>query len=342
MNKRANRVLVLVCLAPVFFIPGCSRYRIIRTDPFYESFLEKTSLIMTEEEIDIYSHLPDEGAKAAFIEDFWKIRDPIPGTLENENKMEFERRVAFANEWFGNPGGSCLRRAGFGKSESGWGWNTDKGVAYIVIGPPDLVGIRDFQEAWEGIEPEDGYRLCLSDKWFYVRLKLPLFFRNDLSSYDPEETLPEAAEPQIRTLSANTDKMEQAKMEWVAIEYRQSRAVPLRFKASYKNENLTIRIPIQSVSFRASDDGTLTAKFDVEIRVYCDRRKLDSLQKSQAYLFTQSEAEALSRLEIAIPYVPPRKGRYLFDIVVTSDDPSAVGRCRNYVKARISTLAREM
>jgi len=66
-------------------------------NPFYESFFEKTSLIMTDEEIKIYKCIPDKESKEEFIREFWQIRDPDLDTEENENKIEFERRIEYAN-----------------------------------------------------------------------------------------------------------------------------------------------------------------------------------------------------------------------------------------------------
>ncbi len=59
----------------------------------------------------------------AFL-DFWKRRDPTPGTERNELMDEYYRRVQYANEHFG------------GMRE---GWKTDMGMVYIMLGPPNDV-----------------------------------------------------------------------------------------------------------------------------------------------------------------------------------------------------------
>ena len=86
---------ILICKA------GCVSLFRNSKDPYFESFYEKTRLIMVDEEKKIYKSLPDSASRREFIREFWKIRDPDPSTEENENKIEFERRIAFANEWFG-------------------------------------------------------------------------------------------------------------------------------------------------------------------------------------------------------------------------------------------------
>lgn len=55
---------------------------------------------------------------------YWKERDPSPATLENEILNEYYRRVDFANKNF----------KGFYD-----GWQTDMGMVYITLGPPNQV-----------------------------------------------------------------------------------------------------------------------------------------------------------------------------------------------------------
>jgi GWxTD domain-containing protein len=57
-----------------------------------------------------------------FIEEFWNRRDPDPDTEENEFKNAYEARIKKANELFG------VGQAGF---------YTDRGMIYVLFGPPD-------------------------------------------------------------------------------------------------------------------------------------------------------------------------------------------------------------
>ena len=54
----------------------------------------------------------------------WKDMDPTPNTEHNELMDEYYRRVSYANENF-----------------DGWkdGWETDRGMIYILFGPPDQI-----------------------------------------------------------------------------------------------------------------------------------------------------------------------------------------------------------
>ena len=54
----------------------------------------------------------------------WKERDPTPNTERNELMEEYYERVSYVNEHF-----------------DGWqpGWETDRGMIYILFGPPDEI-----------------------------------------------------------------------------------------------------------------------------------------------------------------------------------------------------------
>jgi hypothetical protein len=97
MKKRSSGFCAVACLAAAALLLSisCSLGWNMRKDPLFETFLEKTSLIMLEEEIETYRHLPDVASKREFIAEFWRVRDPSPNTEENEARNEFERRVAF-------------------------------------------------------------------------------------------------------------------------------------------------------------------------------------------------------------------------------------------------------
>ncbi|CUS78465.1 GWxTD domain-containing protein [Candidatus Kryptonium thompsonii] len=79
--------------------------------------------IATPEEINRYKQLKGEDAKRKFLADFWVKRDPDKSTPINEMKIEYFKRVEYANQHFS-----------VGNKE---GWKTDRGRVYIMYGPPD-------------------------------------------------------------------------------------------------------------------------------------------------------------------------------------------------------------
>jgi GWxTD domain-containing protein len=81
--------------------------------------------IASDQENDEMNSLRTPEQQKEFWEDFWKRRDPSPGTPENERMDEFYKRVQYANQHFGT--GAAI------------GWKTDMGRIYIVNGQPDEV-----------------------------------------------------------------------------------------------------------------------------------------------------------------------------------------------------------
>lgn len=78
--------------------------------------------IITPAERSAFKKLATDEERDQFIEEFWRRRNPTPGSAENSFKEEFYRRIAYANEHF---------------SSGIPGWKTDRGHIYIMYGPPD-------------------------------------------------------------------------------------------------------------------------------------------------------------------------------------------------------------
>ncbi len=79
----------------------------------------------TAEEVNAYLALDDDAAAAAFIEEFWQRRDPLPGEEGNPVHELFERRSAEAD--------SLYTEAAFP------GGRTDRGTIHVLYGPPERV-----------------------------------------------------------------------------------------------------------------------------------------------------------------------------------------------------------
>jgi GWxTD domain-containing protein len=109
-------------------------------DHFAQWLNADVTLIITEEEEEVFSNLTTPEEKARFIEQFWYRRDPDPSTPINELRDEHYRRIAFANERF---------QSGIA------GWKTDRGRIYVIHGPPDEIvsypsGGRYLRQGHEG------------------------------------------------------------------------------------------------------------------------------------------------------------------------------------------------
>src|SRR5438105_3039684 len=80
----------------------------------FRDWLERdVAYIITKEERDEFIRLPTDEARDKFIQQFWDIRKPEPGSPSNSYKDEIYKRIAFAN-------------ARFGVGSGVEGWRTDR------------------------------------------------------------------------------------------------------------------------------------------------------------------------------------------------------------------------
>ncbi len=90
----------------------------------FRDWLERdVAYIITKDERDSFLKLTNDEDREKFIETFWEIRNPSPGSLTNTYKDELYQRIAFADARFGIGSGVD-------------GWRTDRGRTYITLGPP--------------------------------------------------------------------------------------------------------------------------------------------------------------------------------------------------------------
>jgi GWxTD domain-containing protein len=113
----------LLAVSLVTSLASCSMSgRAVRTFPAPDKqFLSEVRYIITRQEKKLFTSLGPEERKQ-FVEDFWKKRDPSPGTDENEFRDEYYARIDKANHLF---------------REGSSGWLTDRGRAYILLGDPE-------------------------------------------------------------------------------------------------------------------------------------------------------------------------------------------------------------
>ncbi len=153
-----RKALIFLILVPQFFSfqLQSSQKSSKELPPFYRKWLEEEVVyIITEKERDIFLQLTTDRERRLFTDAFWKIRDPTPGTPENEYKEEHYKRIAYANKFLG-------------RETSRAGWMTDRGRVYIILGPP--VSIDRFPQRMM-VQP--------SEIWFYhgdPQLGLPTAF----------------------------------------------------------------------------------------------------------------------------------------------------------------------
>jgi len=122
-GKLLSALLVFSLVIPLSF----SSLQENRLSEFHKKWLEEEVVyIITPAEREVFLKLETGRERDAFIEEFWRQRDPTPGTPRNEFREEHYSRIVFANQTFGR--GTPME-----------GWRTDRGKYYIMLGRPDNV-----------------------------------------------------------------------------------------------------------------------------------------------------------------------------------------------------------
>jgi GWxTD domain-containing protein len=95
----------------------------------HKDWLETVGPIITQTEKEIFMKLKSE-ERTRFIQIFWRQRDSMPDTPQNEFYEEYMKRVQFAD-------------ANFGRQSSRRGSQTERGYYYLLLGPPINRAIYD-------------------------------------------------------------------------------------------------------------------------------------------------------------------------------------------------------
>lgn len=86
--------------------------------------------IASSSEISKMKNAKTSKEKSDLFKAFWKKLDPTPSTQENEVFDEYYRRIAYANAHF---------------SRYFAGWQSDMGMVFVLLGPPDSIDRHPFE-----------------------------------------------------------------------------------------------------------------------------------------------------------------------------------------------------
>ena len=211
-----KNIILLFLIFPLIFQPPLEAKKNPRLPLAYKKWLEEEVVyIVTPKEKKAFKQLETDKQRNLFIEEFWRQRDPVPSSPQNEFREEHYRRIEYAKKWFGR---------GLPKP----GWLTERGRIYVLLGEPisrqmfydDRIYPADlwFYQGGKGLEP-----------FFYV-----LFFKRkgagDYKIYSPLrdgpnalciETSDIASEAAIQQSARNrffTGKRQEAEIGGVAYE----------------------------------------------------------------------------------------------------------------------------
>jgi GWxTD domain-containing protein len=116
------------------------------------------------------------GAKRRFLAEFWKRRDPSPGTPRNERREQFYQAIAYADAHYREPGKNAPD-----------GWRTDRGRVYAKNGTPDdilqrpKVAYGEAFEVWKYTRGKARYYIFADRTGFGA---YQLIYSNDVSETD--------------------------------------------------------------------------------------------------------------------------------------------------------------
>ncbi len=294
MNPRAHRLLVSLGL--IACLGACASTRVVRElDPESREFYSKVRYIITAEEKKAFLALPAEG-RSAFIEDFWKRRDPTPATEENEFKTEYFRRIDTANRLFSGGGAP--------------GWLQDRGRIYITLGPPDHREVYPRGVTFYGVPTE---------YWWYGFFPIRFVDERWVDDYriDPDDAI------QISQIT-------QAQTQWnLPLEGLSKNALPwaptlpgleIRIeKADGEGARVMLSLPYKNIWMKAQGDR-LEAGLEVTMTAR-DAAGEEAWSFAQTYplsLATDRLKEALAGSFTAEAVAPLRPGSYTLTVTVTN------------------------
>lgn len=117
-------------------------------------------ILGTREEQQKFRSLIASEERAAFINEFWKRRDPTPDTPRNEFQETFVRRAEFADKSF--------------STRDGLGAMSDRGKVFILLGEPAYVRRRPITQK-DAIYIFDDYLINGTiEQWVYTRDQMPM------------------------------------------------------------------------------------------------------------------------------------------------------------------------
>jgi GWxTD domain-containing protein len=125
---RSSKAIALAVLAALLWqgtllLGAQDKVRVKDLAPQYQDWLKLVTYIIKDKERDVFLSLTSDRDRDLFIQAFWRLRDPTPGTPENEFQVEHTKRFQEAN-----------RKFRFGSAREGW--MTDRGRIYIILGEP--------------------------------------------------------------------------------------------------------------------------------------------------------------------------------------------------------------
>lgn len=122
ISRGAAFLVILSVFLSIPALPAAAQKQ--KLEKSYQEWLDRdVAYIITTAERKAFLNLASDDTRDRFIQNFWELRNPTPGSPENTFKDEVYKRVAYANAHYS-----------IGSGEDGW--RSDRGRTYITLGPP--------------------------------------------------------------------------------------------------------------------------------------------------------------------------------------------------------------
>jgi GWxTD domain-containing protein len=311
MIKKIFLTVFFMSLVSCFF-DSCRGNQIEKKlDPESSNFMSLVRYIITPEEYDEFTHLPVQ-EREKFIENFWKRRDPDPDTEENEFKEAYFTRLEEAQEIF---------------RESAGGYLTDRGMIYVLFGPPDYVYHSKVStyDRNRGVQEQWFYYLLL-DK--YHNVEINFIDRFGSSSFSGPLNFSAGKFELDRRGPSVLPLIQEAKESFLKPGQNKFFKYAIRIKKLDKEGDgvklsIQIKIPYKKIWFSKVEDK-MKAIFSVNAKIL-DDSKNKIWEHERDYSFTISEKEVQELLKVRKEYVIEipaalETGKYSLHINITDNN----------------------
>lgn len=256
-------------------------------------FLTKVQYIISKDEEKFYKNLPEE-KQEEFIQQFWDIRDPDPDTPENEFKEEYFNRIDDANKQF-----TAARE----------GWLTDRGKAYILLGPPNYV-----ENYPMGGNPINTFSRNPYSVWHYTDFYLIFVDNRNDGDYQIQYT-------DLGNIADVQEAFQKAKMGLKYLDKKLGYNFELK-RNKQKSNILVFSIETESITF-AADGDNMVAEVQIQLKLK-NKSFVDmwSYSNSHTIQFAKSDTHIPKKVTLEIPLGKEiQKGNYFcFTSLKRSDE----------------------
>jgi len=298
-SRRGARLAVpAIALLLAALGAACGSYRLIRRlDLDSRDFISKVRYLITSEERRIFLNLPSS-ERPAFMDEFWKKRDPDPETEENEFKTEYFGRIEEANHLFTDGGEP--------------GWLQDRGRIYILLGPPTERETYPRGVTFYGIPTEI---------WYYGFFPIVFIDPSWTGNYKLDPSSP-----------VQLSAIMQTQLDWKPHVAPGLSALEFDLNVSKKGAGaleVQLRIPYAKIWLTSGENKQLRTTLTVSMLGEDDSgAKVQESSNEFPLAFTEEKLESLRREEyiVTLEFAPRPETRVLVVTLTNAADKSSVSK----------------